>query len=88
MTKEFKEMKVQYIANKEIYEKAIKEENWDLAESVEDYFLEAERELVQWGLDQAVAQGKFTRKEADQLIVDMSIKQYKAMAEMTSRVAL
>lgn len=85
-TQKLLKYQVQYLKNKEVYQKAFKDQDWEKVEEVEDDFLEAERELVQWGLNQTVLSGRFTQEQADQLLRDMSYEQYQKSAEMTSRV--
>ena len=85
---DLKKVQATYMATKAIYEAALEVEDWEKLEEVEEEYFDSERELVQWGLDQAVEKGKFTREQAKQLIRDMSMEQYHKMAEMTARVAL
>lgn len=50
-------VQMEYISAKKAWEKAVAEEDWMMAESLEDGLLEAEEALVTWTLDTAAQSG-------------------------------
>jgi len=46
------ELKAKYLALKAQYEKAMKEENWELVEQIEDDYIDAEEQFVEIALEQ------------------------------------
>jgi hypothetical protein len=54
---EMNQIQLAYITAKAAYDTAVEVKDWKLVESLEEPYLDAEFELVQWALDQAENSG-------------------------------
>lgn len=87
--RKFSAQQRRYMVAKSQYEAAIRLSDWEWADRMEDGYLDAESDLVEWMIDEAEKTGKMPKKEIELLRKNWVSEKYRPrIIEMAMSLAI
>lgn len=81
-------IQMKYMIKKGAYDAAFALKDWELVDKLEDQYLDAESDLVEWTLQEVEKTGKMSKEDIAFVRKNMSVKQIEKLAEMGMRLAV